>query len=663
MIEKLAANLFTVGQLFDEVKTHYEIPIYQRNYSWGVEQIEQLIDDVRAAAQAEANDYFLGNLIVARKPPGARRDGMTFEVVDGQQRLTTLLMLLTHLGVAPKAQLTYQSRRNATQALTRLTTSDDDEGTGIHMGFQVIKSRMAKFRTSEERDTFRKFLDNNVQLVRAVLPVQTDLNKYFEIMNTRGQQLEQVDIIKARLMSYLRNEAGEVEDDRACLAWVWDACAEMNSYIQMALTPSNTDLRDEIFSSTWDRLKVSTFDNLMLKRPQVRARSGASRSTGVSMREALQLYARTAEEPAEEDSESRRFESPIKFPTLLLHALKVLQGSSGEDDDVDGHLDDSKLIKLFENEFKPLSETQRSDRAKRFVEVLLRCKFMLDNYVLKREFTATNEDDGAWSLKRLTCGESVSQGSIRRKGTARFPNAFSRGRAEWEDTPVDDATRDVLLLQSMFRVTYTSPRTMHWITRILREPIIGLTQQDAAQSILNVLRTHARQKVQQAFFSGSQPTGFNIERIVFTYLDYLLATRGADLASSANPNFTFVYRNSIEHFFPQYANRDDNGWELVTPDDEELHMFGNLALVSVSTNSKFSNNLPLFKANKTEIVKQSTKLQLMADTVKSGTIWDKTAIGQHDRAMVELLREDLRRASHDVEVCFTGVSDGTVSTD
>jgi hypothetical protein len=248
---------------------------------------------------------------------------------------------------------------------------------------------------------------------------------------------------------------------------------------------------------------------------------------------------------------------------------------------------------------------------------------------------------------RLTSGESVRQPGKRIKPNARFPNAFSPGKEEWEDAPVDDATREVLLLQSMFRVTYTSPRTMHWITRILREPLIGLPQQEAANAILRVLRTHARQKVQQAFFVGAQPSGFDIERIVFTYLDYLLAAKGAEPALSADPNFTFVYRNSVEHFFPQYANRDDDGWDLVTPDDEELHMFGNLALVSVSTNSKFSNNLPPYKANKTEIVRQSTKLQLISELVKSGTTWDKMAIRQHDRAMVNVLREDLREAGYD----------------
>ncbi len=641
----LEATLFAVGELFGEADTHNEIPIYQRNYAWGVEEIEQLIDDVWLAAQAGADEYFLGNLIVARRPAEPETDVVTFEVVDGQQRLTTLFMLLTYLGAAPKARLTYQSRRKASDALTRLRTSNDDEGAGIHSGFKVIKARMAKFGSTEDKDTFQKFLEERVQLVRAVLPERTDFNKYFEIMNTRGQQLEQVDIVKARLMSYLRDDAGDVEAGRACFAWIWDACAEMDSYIQMALTPGDTHLREQIFSSTWDRLDVSAFDDLARGRPQSRARSAAARSLGVSMRDALRLYAHAPEEPAAEDPENRRFESPIKFPSLLLHALKVLRGA-GAGDDVDGQLDDSKLIKLFDAEFKALSEQERSERAKQFAEVLLRCKFVLDNYVLKREYTAASGDDGAWSLKRLTRGESLSRRDGRTRVSGRFPSAFSPSKDEWEDSPADDATREVLLLQSMLRVTYTSPRTMHWITRILRESLLSVTQQQAAREIHRVLKAHARQKVQQSFFAGSEPTGFNIERIVFTYLDYLLA-KGAAPGFAADAGFTFVYRNSVEHFFPQYANRDDAGWDVVGPDDEELHMFGNLALVSVSTNSKFSNNLPPHKANKTEIVRQSTKLQLMADVVNSGTVWDRTAITTHGQAMVELLRKDLREGDDD----------------
>ncbi|MCP6711072.1 DUF262 domain-containing protein, partial [Klebsiella pneumoniae] len=84
---------------------------------------------------------------------------------------------------------------------------------------------------NRSREKFSDFLLTKVTVVRASLPPNTDLNRYFEIMNTRGQQLKQVDIVKARLMSKLPNQY-----ERECFAWVWDSCADMDSYVQMSLT-------------------------------------------------------------------------------------------------------------------------------------------------------------------------------------------------------------------------------------------------------------------------------------------------------------------------------------------------------------------------------------------------------------------------------------------
>ena len=96
----------------------------------------------------------------------------------------------------------------------------------------------------------------------------------------------------------------------------------------------------------------------------------------MSLSAALGTYAQAADPPEMEDPENRRFESPIKFPSLLLHALKVMRGTQSDDlDDNNGQLDDNKLIKLFDAEFKRVPEAQRSDHAKRFAETLLRCKF------------------------------------------------------------------------------------------------------------------------------------------------------------------------------------------------------------------------------------------------------------------------------------------------
>lgn len=67
--------------------TEYIVPIYQRNYAWKTKQIEQLIEDINSAK----DNYYLGTLIVNRK------EHDIYEVIDGQQRLTTLYLLNLYL--------------------------------------------------------------------------------------------------------------------------------------------------------------------------------------------------------------------------------------------------------------------------------------------------------------------------------------------------------------------------------------------------------------------------------------------------------------------------------------------------------------------------------------------------------------------------------------
>ena len=122
--DQLNPELLTVNGLFDK-QASYTVPVYQRNYAWQVEQIEQLISDIHdAMSNGDEQGYFLGNLIVQRT---SRASESNFEVVDGQQRLTTLYLLLTFLekdGESPhphhKGRLQYESRARATEALRRV---------------------------------------------------------------------------------------------------------------------------------------------------------------------------------------------------------------------------------------------------------------------------------------------------------------------------------------------------------------------------------------------------------------------------------------------------------------------------------------------------------------------------------------------------------------
>lgn len=639
----LDASLLSIRKLFSESGVHYEIPIYQRNFSWGHEQIEQLIDDVWTAAQeGSSGEYFLGNLIVARKTQAAHVDTEVYEVIDGQQRLTTLLMLLSRLKFESAAKVTYASRRSATDDLANLAQTGDDKESGILTGYRIIDARISRFDAdSDERGRFTSFLLDQVTLVRAVLPAGTDFNRYFEIMNTRGQQLEQVDIVKARLMGYLRPDSTnkDVEGKRACFAWVWDSCVEMDLYIQMSLTPGNTKLRAEVFGEGWNSLARASFTDLIGSIPKIDAAT-QTRSGAVSLTEALKEYAKPQSPlSVTVNDDALRFGSPIRFTNLLLHTLSVMRADDSIE--VDRYLDDSKIIERFDGEFRNLSEEERSTKAEQFAESLLRCKFVLDNFILKREFTATNGEDGAWSLKRL-----VKKHETSRKEYAAFPPAFSRSEDE-VDGETSDQTREILLLQSLLRVTYTSPRTMHWITRILRLDLIGVSPEAAGKAIEKELRSYVRGKVSHALPRDGGPTGFGIERIVYTYLDFLLA-QGAAPGSAKDPKFTFVFRNSVEHFFPQHANPDDAGSDEVPPGDDALHMFGNLALVSVSANSKFSNLLPKHKAGKKEMIQQSKKLGLMAHIAESDEGWCRQSILDHGNMMLELLESDLEGSGYQV---------------
>jgi len=75
-----------ISKIFGDADSYYLIPDYQRPYSWKDEQIEQLWDDIYSAMESGDESYFLGPLILIKR-------GGYLEVVDGQQRLTTLTIL------------------------------------------------------------------------------------------------------------------------------------------------------------------------------------------------------------------------------------------------------------------------------------------------------------------------------------------------------------------------------------------------------------------------------------------------------------------------------------------------------------------------------------------------------------------------------------------
>lgn len=585
-------KIIPVSRLFSNVR--YEVPIYQRNYSWEVEQIEKLIEDINNFK----NDYFLGNLIVNKK------DNNLYEVVDGQQRLTTLYLLERYLGVPfGKDVLRFQAREKSNKTLSALPDTnqltDEMQSAEIKKGFKIIYDYFEKMGLRSEQESFIRRLDK-VNLIRVQVPAKIDLNHYFEIMNTRGEQLELHEIAKANFLSNLPSK-----EDRLIANDIWEYCSNMDSYIQMNYPK---DKRVKIFNNDWNDLSVKTVDFDSLKEYY---NVSFEDDENFSLRDIL--HGKGVSDKSDgvyEEPENERFESIISFPNFLLQVNEALTRSSSDDD---SSLDDKNFLTNLQKNW--IDETS----AKHFLFMMLKARVVFDRFVLKREYARDYKESGKWSLQRL------EKYTDNKGDKPKYVGTFGGDE--------DKQNKQIRTLQSALRITYTSPKAMHWISLILSSYMA-----DGNTDILQILEGYAQSKVIASKYKTAM--GFGFERIVFSYLDYLLyrdgySYNGEKVVKPLADDWQFQFRSSIEHFYPQHPT------ELAAWADADLNCFGNLALITVSGNSTFNNAMPVGKSSTNPgIIEQSLKLKIMTEMMRqNGNEWNQNLAHKHQDEMFRVLKK------------------------
>lgn len=243
---------------------------------------------------------------------------------------------------------------------------------------------------------------------------------------------------------------------------------------------------------------------------------------------------------------------------------------------------------------------------------------LFDKYILKREYARDYKETGKWSLQRLEKYRDAKGDKPKYVGT--FGDDDSRNN------------KQIRTLQSCLRITYTSRKTMHWISLVLKELL-----ENEACDMIKLLENYCQSKVIASRFE--EASGFGFERIVFTYLDYLLykngySYRGKEIIPPMQEDWQFQFRNSVEHFQPQNPAEGES-WG-----DDELDGFGNLALITVSGNSKFSNLPPEGKINSyPSVIEQSLKLKIMkALIILDDGKWTEEKATTHQEEMFHLLK-------------------------
>lgn len=641
-MSSLVTELHIIGEnnnIFD-TEMEYIIPLYQRAYAWEDKQLTQLVEDIEDVAE-DAN-YYIGSLIVSKQ-------NGRYEVVDGQQRLTSLYLLLNCLGIKAKPTLTFACREKSNYTLrnieellleNRSKLDMDRIEPGIQRGIKILSHELE--RADFDKDDFIKKL-SKVIVYRIEVPENTDLNRYFEIMNTRGEQLEQHDILKATLMSYLNGDA-----EKGLFAKIWDACSDMTGYVQMHFVSKNNVVRESIFGSEWNSMPSNSW-----KKYKNAINGAIQETTGHRISDLIDKNFKVEDDEGYVDGDVRvRFESVIEFPYFLLHALKVyinineITHEKAESKIVDELLDDKKLLdafnrvithgvsadgKIFDN---------KEEFARTFIVCLLRTRFLFDKYIIKREY-ANDSTDGEWSLKSLYVSGQQS------KKKPYYRNSKFTRTGEWASTN-DWRTKTNIMMQSALRVSYTSPKVMHWITKLLvwlSESDCKHLKNDDITSFDEVSEKIAIDAVKENFFDlcadGQYAMGVNTPHIVFNYLDYLLWYYDRN-GKKKYTDFVFEFRNSVEHWYPQ--NPSEGTFEQWK---DGVDQFGNLCIIQRNVNSKFSNMSPEAKKStfKDMISKGSLKLRIMSElTEKNGDkvaslYWKEIAYKSHEEEMIGYLKD------------------------
>ena len=618
----------SVNRLLNE--DTYAIPLYQRNFAWTYDEIEQLLNDVADAFQENRDKYYyIGTLVV-------NKENDIFKIIDGQQRTTALnliaLALKHEFGFdrLKAVNLTFPARKKSNKNIQdlfskkKILEGDENE---LTRGYGHARDALKK--VLEERQlnpqSFVGYLFEKVIIFRSILPEDLDLNLYFERFNSRGEQLEAHEILKAQMMS----KFGEDQEMAQKFARIWDACAEFDKPVasQFKMRRKRADdfqERERIFG--WHFTNYSfhnIYNDIDFHQNERRKLSDI-------------LGKKINEKNIEVEKDFGDYTQVIDFPTFLLHVLAIWEGK----DTSEVQLDDKKLLTLFD--IKNKNKTWIIE----FSEFLLKIKHIFDNYIVRNsnmDSSSRNKDE--WFLQKGTYYEYQPNGKAKEHYIVeeRFTkNTFS-------DSEIN---KNIILLQSMFAVTFTANRDSRWLYEVLQflfEHIEELNDQEFAIRFKDFLEKMAVRYAEGRLFTEENiiKKYGDISVYAFNFIDYILWKNREELGREYKgvkfDHFKFAYRRSIEHWFPQHPNSDERVEKM---DDQFLHSFGNLCIITDSQNSKFGNLVPSAKYKQWEGIfdRQSLKLQIMANITEK-TRWESYQIKGLEKEILPMVKRFIESKS------------------
>lgn len=406
------SRLITPLSIVDE-EIFFNIPIYQRLYVWGREQVKKLLEDLwQAYSNNKESTYYLGATLVIQRENA--KGEKYYDLIDGQQRFTTLWLISIswkkqmrefsskEINGSNKNRIAFSIRPEVERYFSSMLAGERiyvpeavqlDNAMEVIEDFKLSAENLKKSAEVIDKDIagFTKYIRDNVQLILTTVPEKTDLNKLFEAINNRGVQLQHHEILKAKLLEYLDGK------DRLAYSQLWEACAFMDGYVERNLrkttsidvlslfTNQNEETNEEKLACAVQLLSKLNSGHDNLEKWSLQEILTTSNELSVNQAEIVDLVINTKEES--------KVESIISFSMLLQHTLRIYLIKQ-HNSDIE-RVSDKDLLNVFDKSWLKYGEINEvnTEHIKAFIRLLWNVRYQFDKHIVKWNFDEKSDSD------------------------------------------------------------------------------------------------------------------------------------------------------------------------------------------------------------------------------------------------------------------------------
>lgn len=210
-MNELLANVVPLKEILDNEGCMLKIPSYQRPYVWQQENVYQLLNDINTYRNASKKKYLIGSLILFKKAQGSNEA----EIIDGQQRLTTLSLIQKIC------------QENPLKSNESLTYNHQESFVNIAKNYQAIETWILQHigKDKSEKNAFWSYVYECCYMVRIVVFELGEAFQMFDTQNGRGKPLLPYNLLKAY---HIRAMEQNSKDEKMVCDRRWESATQYN---------------------------------------------------------------------------------------------------------------------------------------------------------------------------------------------------------------------------------------------------------------------------------------------------------------------------------------------------------------------------------------------------------------------------------------------------